>query len=239
MPANRPAIPSELDRRVRVEAGHRCAVPVFRVPVIEIAHIRPWSKVKRHEFENLIALCPNCHTLFDKGHIDHKSMLQYKANLNPFSPYALAAHPDYIDFLLAYQKFHVFIEVWNAATLAFQEAKKRGVSASELRLRFQAIGHAAKEASCAEFCFMALSPDGVKRLSAQILRVTMRSACNATGGPVPVEFQDDEKISGGISEAWKALHYEIHEAVNKPARKMVRLMSTCPQYVDEFTHENE
>jgi HNH endonuclease len=34
-----------------------------------------------HSFDNLIALCPNCHTRFDRGEIDRKSMLQYKANL--------------------------------------------------------------------------------------------------------------------------------------------------------------
>ncbi|BCK73060.1 hypothetical protein Srufu_070130 [Streptomyces libani subsp. rufus] len=130
MPANRPAIPSALDRRVRVEAGHRCAIPVCRVPVIEIAHIRPWAQVRRHEFEfeNLIALCPTCHTLFDRGHIDRVSMLKYKANLSPFSPYALAAHPDHIDLLAAYQKFRVFIETWLTAALAFQEAEQRGSS---------------------------------------------------------------------------------------------------------------
>ncbi|MFB7922086.1 HNH endonuclease [Streptomyces sp. NPDC002466] len=94
MPANRPAIPRSLDRRIRVEAGHRCAIPTCHMPapLLVIAHIRPWAEVKCHEFENLVALCPNCHTLFDRGHIDRKSMLQYKANLSPFSPLCLG-HP--------------------------------------------------------------------------------------------------------------------------------------------------
>jgi hypothetical protein len=50
---------------------------------VEIAHIEPWSKVKEHTFDNLIALCPTCHTRFDSptGEIDRKAMRQYKANL--------------------------------------------------------------------------------------------------------------------------------------------------------------
>ena len=70
-----------LQRSVLVEAGHRCAIPTCRQTPVELAHIEPWAKVKDHTFENLIALCPTCHTRFDKGEIDRKSMLRYKANL--------------------------------------------------------------------------------------------------------------------------------------------------------------
>lgn len=77
----RPDIPENIRREVLVEAGHRCAIPTCRHSTTEIAHIVPWSKVKEHIFGNLIALCPNCHTRYDKGEIDRKSMLQYKANL--------------------------------------------------------------------------------------------------------------------------------------------------------------
>lgn len=48
---------------------------------VEIAHIEPWAKVREHAFDNLIALCPTCHARYDRGEIDRKSMLQYKANL--------------------------------------------------------------------------------------------------------------------------------------------------------------
>lgn len=36
---------------------------------------------KEHTFENLIALCPTCHTRYDKNEIDRKSMRVYKLNL--------------------------------------------------------------------------------------------------------------------------------------------------------------
>lgn len=78
----RPAIPKELEREVLVEAGHRCAIPTCRQTPVEIAHINKYSKVKEHSFDNLIALCPTCHTRYDRKEIDHTSMLRYKANLS-------------------------------------------------------------------------------------------------------------------------------------------------------------
>ncbi len=78
---NRPAIPTKMKRAVLVEAGHRCAIPTCRQTPVELAHIVPWSKVKEHTFDNLIALCPTCHTRFDRGDIDKLSIEQYKANL--------------------------------------------------------------------------------------------------------------------------------------------------------------
>ena len=79
---SRPAIPMAIRRRVLMEAGHRCAIPTCKQTPVELAHITPWSKVKEHTFENLIALCPTCHTRFDRGDIDKKSIEQYKLNLN-------------------------------------------------------------------------------------------------------------------------------------------------------------
>jgi len=78
----RTAIPTELKRRVLVEAGHRCAIPTCRQTPVELAHIIPWTQVRDHTFENLIALCPTCHTRFDRGDIDKKSILIYKSNLS-------------------------------------------------------------------------------------------------------------------------------------------------------------
>jgi hypothetical protein len=80
--SERPDIPKELEREVLMEAGHRCAIPTCLHPTTEVAHIVPWATVKKHAFDNLIALCPNCHTRYDNKQIDRKSMLQYKANLS-------------------------------------------------------------------------------------------------------------------------------------------------------------
>lgn len=75
-------VPAEIKRAVLVEAGHRCAIPTCRATTIEIAHIVPWAESNDNSFENLIALCPNCHTRYDqKKEIDRLSMKMYKHNL--------------------------------------------------------------------------------------------------------------------------------------------------------------
>jgi hypothetical protein len=79
--SKRPPIPADLERAVLVECGHRCAIPTCRQVPVELAHIIPWSKCKEHTFDNLIALCPTCHTRYDHGEIDRKSMEIYKLNL--------------------------------------------------------------------------------------------------------------------------------------------------------------
>ena len=77
----RSLIPAELRRRVLVEAGHRCAIPTCRHIDVDVHHIVPYEQCKKHEYENLIALCPNCHRRADQGEIDRKSLRMYKANL--------------------------------------------------------------------------------------------------------------------------------------------------------------
>lgn len=78
---SRSNIPSKLKRDVLVEAGHRCAIPTCRQIEVEIHHIIPWSDCQEHNYENLIALCANCHTRADKGEIDRQSLKFYKYNL--------------------------------------------------------------------------------------------------------------------------------------------------------------
>lgn len=75
---SRKALPAKLKIDVLTEAGYRCAIPTCRMTTTEIAHIEPWSKVKEHRFENLIALCPTCHTRYDKGEIKKQSIYEYK-----------------------------------------------------------------------------------------------------------------------------------------------------------------
>lgn len=83
MTDDRPPIPRPLDRAVRVEAGHRCAIPSCRATSgLQVHHIDPWSKVKEHTFHNLILLCSNCHSRVTNKEIDRQAVLQYKANLS-------------------------------------------------------------------------------------------------------------------------------------------------------------
>jgi hypothetical protein len=78
----RPSIPKKLKLKVLEEAGYRCAVPTCRQTTMEIAHIIPWAESREHKFENLIVLCPNCHTRFDKGEIHRESIIAYKRALS-------------------------------------------------------------------------------------------------------------------------------------------------------------
>lgn len=78
----RPPIPAYLKRRILVEAGHRCAIPQCRSLVgVDIHHIVPWSQCHKHEYANLIALCPNCHRMAHDGTIDRKAQFMYKDKL--------------------------------------------------------------------------------------------------------------------------------------------------------------
>lgn len=77
----RSPIPAEIRRSVLVEAGHRCAIPTCRHIENDIHHIVPWAQCKSHTYDNLIAICPNCHRRADRGEIDRKSIRLYKVNL--------------------------------------------------------------------------------------------------------------------------------------------------------------
>jgi hypothetical protein len=71
-----------MEREVLVESGYRCAMPTCRETTVDLCHIEPWAKVKRHEASNLIALCPVDHRRYDTGQIDRKAIKQIKANLS-------------------------------------------------------------------------------------------------------------------------------------------------------------
>lgn len=77
----RRSIPAPLKRSILVEAGHRCAIPTCRHINVEVHHIIPWKQCQEHDYDNLIALCPNCHARADRGDIDRPSLRLYKRNL--------------------------------------------------------------------------------------------------------------------------------------------------------------
>lgn len=79
---SRPAIPTEIRRAVLVEAGHRCAIPRCNQTELDIHHIVPWETCRKHEYSNLIALCPICHRRVHNGDIDRKALHIYKENLS-------------------------------------------------------------------------------------------------------------------------------------------------------------
>jgi len=63
--SNRPAIPKHIEQEVLFEARHHCAVCCYAT-ALEKAHIIPWCDSKDQSAANLICLCANCHTRYDK-----------------------------------------------------------------------------------------------------------------------------------------------------------------------------
>lgn len=68
-------IPINVERRLYAESMGYCMNPACRKQlfskngdIIEKAHIDPYCESADNTFENLIVLCPNCHTEFDKNH---------------------------------------------------------------------------------------------------------------------------------------------------------------------------
>lgn len=80
--SKRPSIPAKLRRLVEIEAGHRCAIPRCLEHPIEIHHIVPYNKCKKHSFDNLIGLCAQCHARHHRtNEIDLQALKMYKSNL--------------------------------------------------------------------------------------------------------------------------------------------------------------
>ena len=68
-------IDETVNRRLYAESMGRCMNPKCRQElffengdIIERAHIVPYCDTANNSFENLVLLCPNCHTNFDKNH---------------------------------------------------------------------------------------------------------------------------------------------------------------------------
>ena len=82
----RKVIPIDVERKLYAESMGRCMNPgcqaeLFRKKgnVIEKAHITPYCKTADNDYENLVILCPTCHTDFDKNNaFDPEQVKQWK-----------------------------------------------------------------------------------------------------------------------------------------------------------------
>lgn len=75
---NRPAIKSEVKRELRQESKFGCVM--CGSPIIEYHHINPYHKVKQHEKDNLVVLCPECHHRANCGEIPIEVIKSLKEN---------------------------------------------------------------------------------------------------------------------------------------------------------------
>lgn len=78
---SRPRILAELERAVKIEAGHECAIKgCSEHTYLEIHHINENREDNR--IDNLILLCDKHHKMSHAGVIDRKSLKEYKKLLN-------------------------------------------------------------------------------------------------------------------------------------------------------------
>ena len=77
--AKRKAVPLDIKKQVLHEAGYQCSNPVCRtILTLDIHHIDYVSDGGENTADNLLALCPNCHSLHHKKQIPIESLRTWK-----------------------------------------------------------------------------------------------------------------------------------------------------------------
>ena len=83
----RPPIPRNTKIKLWAESLGYCANPSCRTELFkgdkdfaEMAHIVPYAQTQDHSFDNLVAVCPSCHTSADKSGKQEKVLREWKSN---------------------------------------------------------------------------------------------------------------------------------------------------------------
>lgn len=132
--SNRPVIPTEVKRRILMEAGYRCAIPTCRFPITVNAHIVSWADSKNQSYENLIALCPNCHLMFDSGRIDRAAIMAYKKKLMFLNDVYSRFELDVLDHLKTHKRALI------PGELLIKRLLEEGIVGHEERIMIQGFG---------------------------------------------------------------------------------------------------
>lgn len=102
----RKSLASSVKTAVLHEAGYRCANPICRTIItLDIHHLVRVCEEGGDTEDNLLALCPNCHSLYHKGHILIESLRTWKMLLLSFNQ---GFDRKSVDLLLALDKQKVF-----------------------------------------------------------------------------------------------------------------------------------
>jgi hypothetical protein len=84
-PKIRVPIPTEIERKLLVESGHKCSVPLCNESFsLSFHHINGDPSDNRQS--NIIVLCRNHHDKADRGKIDRKECVSYKERLKQINP---------------------------------------------------------------------------------------------------------------------------------------------------------
>ena len=78
-PMSRTRIPGHTRQLVLLDAGYKCANPTCRhILTLELHHIVWVKDGGKDDPSNLLALCPNCHSLHTRGHIPDHAIRTWK-----------------------------------------------------------------------------------------------------------------------------------------------------------------
>lgn len=75
---HRPAINNTIKKKLRAEAGGKCANPGCPNRRTHIHHIRKWTVYQTHDKKHMIAVCPACHDAIHHGRIELTDSIIYK-----------------------------------------------------------------------------------------------------------------------------------------------------------------
>src|SRR5918996_6078095 len=78
MPVHRPDFSNAAKKRLRAEAGHKCANPGCPNRRTHIHHIREWAVYQTHVEQHMIAVCPSCHDAIHHGEIPLDDAVLYR-----------------------------------------------------------------------------------------------------------------------------------------------------------------
>lgn len=85
MSKERIPLPKETQRKLLVESGHKCSVPLCKEGFsLTFHHINGDPSDNRES--NIIVLCHNHHDMADRGRIDRKECVSYKERLKQINP---------------------------------------------------------------------------------------------------------------------------------------------------------
>lgn len=105
-------IPADIRRELRQEVNFGCAY--CGVPIIQHHHIIPYAEIEEHRPEEMIALCPNCHSEADAGSISRGRLYQLKENPH---------NSDVVDYMFYFEPNPPLIQM-GSATIEFGEQGK-------------------------------------------------------------------------------------------------------------------
>jgi len=98
--SSRTGVPQEIEGAVLAESGYRCAVPTCRtILAIGPHHFVEILESGGYVTDNLLALCPTCHAMFQRGVVRRDAMYTWKSVLSSMNHAFDAATTDHLLFL--------------------------------------------------------------------------------------------------------------------------------------------